>query len=342
MNRNGQPDVSVLIAAHNESANIEVCVRSVLGCAGPDSFEVVVVDDGSTDDTASIVASLADSDGRVRLVSQKQSGKGCALNSAMRFARGVTCLVTDGDCRVPSSWVLGMASELERVDLVYGTFRLWDTPSDGGLWLKVQEAKLRVKFGSGAPRVFSPVGASMGFKRVVWEDIGGFAENGTGADRDFGERALKRDWLVSSSLADHSRVLTQGSRTYWGFLRQALRWRNVRGLRNLCGGSWPGWEQAVALVYASGVSLAFLLWTTGCLVTGSWAALGLGVLGVVWVDLFAYAKPLIRLATRSETRMWPLYFLGWVVCMLPVRLCEIPYVVARLVRGVEPVWERER
>ena len=337
-----EPTVSVLIAAHNEAADIEACLRSVLACSSPDGFEVVVVDDGSTDGTAGIVQRVADGDARVQVLSQSRGGKGPALNHAMRHARGATCLVTDADCKVPVSWVTGMMSELEHADLVYGTFLLWDAPSDNRLWSNIVESKQRVKWGPEAPMVLSPYGASVAFKRVVWEDIGGFAESGTGEDADFSDRAIRRGWLVSNSPAEHARVLTRVPRTYPIFVRQVLRWRNVRELRDLLHGRWPRRERVASLVYASGVSLAFLLWTVGCLVTGRWAGLGLGILGVVVVDLFAYRRPLIHLAARSETRVVTLYFLGWVLCMLPVRLCETPYLLLRLVKGVAPTWKPTR
>jgi len=341
-NVNSQPGISVLIAAHNEAASMEACLRSVLACSAPDGLEVVVVDDGSTDDTGATVEDLSREDARVRLVSQPQGGKGRALNAAMRQARGAICLVTDADCRVPPSWVTGMVSELERTHVVYGTCRLWDSPADGGWWPRVLESKWRVKWGPEAPKVLSPVGASMGCKRVVWQDIGGFAESGSGADADFADRAMKRGWLVSNSLADHARVLTRGPSTYWGFLRQTLRWRNWRAWGKLLSGRWPGWRRAMALGYASGVSLVFLVWTVWCLATGSWAGLGLGVLAVVGVDLVVYRKPLSRLAGRPETRMWALRFPVWVLCMLPVRLLEIPYVLVRGLRGAGSAWRPER
>ncbi len=341
-NLNSRPGISVLIAAHNEAASIEACLRSVLACSGPDGFEVVVVDDGSTDDTRAIVQNLARTDARLSLVSQEQGGKGRALNAASHHARGAVYLVTDADCRVPASWVTGMVSELERTDVVYGTCRLWDSPADGGWWPRVLESKWRVKWGAGAPEILSPVGASMGCKRAVWQDIGGFTEIGSGADSDFAERAIRRGWRVSNSLANHARVLTRGPSTYWSFLRQMLRWRNWRGWRNLLIGRWPGRRGAMALAYASGVSFVFLVWTLWCLVTGNWAGLGLGILAVVGVDLVAYRKPLIRLAARPETRVWTLCFLGWVVCMLPVRLAEIPYLLVRVLRGADSVWKPAR
>ena len=107
MNRNGQPAASVVIAAHRERGNIEACLRSVLECSGPDEFEVVVVDDGSTDDTRMLVAGLAAGDPRLILVSRPRGGKARALNRAVGQSRSCVCLITDADCRVPASWVAG-------------------------------------------------------------------------------------------------------------------------------------------------------------------------------------------------------------------------------------------
>ena len=61
-------DVTVLIPARDEAAHIEATVRSVLAQTGVPRLSIVVLDDGSTDDTASIVEALAAADDRVRLV----------------------------------------------------------------------------------------------------------------------------------------------------------------------------------------------------------------------------------------------------------------------------------
>jgi len=337
------PGISVVIAAHNEAAIIEACLRTVLACSGPDKFEVVVVDDGSTDGTRQIVQKVVDRDARVSVLSQARGGKGRALNYGIRCTHGAACLSTDADCRVPPDWVSGMASELKRRDVVFGTTRLlYESPSGGGLWRNIMESKRRIKFGPGAPAVLTPVGQSVGFKRTVWEDLGGFSEIGTGEDADFAERAIRRGWVVSNSTEQHARVLTEPPHTYRGFFRQSLRWRNWRELRDVLHGSWPRRERVVPLLHGSGVSLAFLLWTVLCIVTGNSAGLGLGILVVVGIDCVPYAKPLVRLAARSQTRMWTCYFLGWVICTLPVRLCETPYVLVRLVRGEKPFWEHSR
>src|SRR5439155_3256672 len=100
------PLVSAIIPARNEAANIDTCVRSVLGTAY-DPVEIVVVDDGSTDGTGEIVERLVqapETRGRVRLVRGAALpaawfGKQWALIQGYRVARGELLLFIDADTR---------------------------------------------------------------------------------------------------------------------------------------------------------------------------------------------------------------------------------------------------
>jgi chlorobactene glucosyltransferase len=99
---NGTP-VSVIIPARNEAAVIETVVRSVLASTYR-PLELLVVDDRSTDDTASIVQRLATEDPRVRLVRGEPMpegwyGKPWACLQGYRTARGDILLFTDADTR---------------------------------------------------------------------------------------------------------------------------------------------------------------------------------------------------------------------------------------------------
>jgi chlorobactene glucosyltransferase len=91
--------VSIIVPARNESATITRLLRSILGTTyGP--FEVVVVDDRSTDDTASVVESLADE--RVRVIRGEELpdgwyGKPWACYQGYRAAKGNLLLFTDAD-----------------------------------------------------------------------------------------------------------------------------------------------------------------------------------------------------------------------------------------------------
>lgn len=81
------PRFSVVIAAYNVSAYIEETLASVLSQEHP-SFEVVLVDDGSTDDTLAIVERIAEGDSRLRVFTKENGGCASGQNVAIAEARG--------------------------------------------------------------------------------------------------------------------------------------------------------------------------------------------------------------------------------------------------------------
>jgi len=85
------------MAARNAESFVAAAIDSALGQTYPD-FELLVVDDASTDRTADIVASYAAKDERIRLLRQAESGGACvAWNTALREARGEWIAVLDAD-----------------------------------------------------------------------------------------------------------------------------------------------------------------------------------------------------------------------------------------------------
>ncbi len=93
------PLVSVIVPAFNAAVTIRECLVSVISLDYPrDKLEVIVVNDGSTDGTASIVAELmADGKTSIRLVNQENLGKGAALNNAIKECKGEFFACLDSD-----------------------------------------------------------------------------------------------------------------------------------------------------------------------------------------------------------------------------------------------------
>jgi succinoglycan biosynthesis protein ExoO len=91
--------VSVLVPAYNAASSIESAIQSALSQTMPD-LEIVVVDDGSTDDTRSVVEDLARNDPRVRvIVHEENRGTSRAVNLAIDSARGAWVSQLDADDR---------------------------------------------------------------------------------------------------------------------------------------------------------------------------------------------------------------------------------------------------
>lgn len=90
------PRFSVTIPAYNAEATLAETVGSVR-CQDHDSFEVVIVDDGSTDSTLALARELAASDPRIVVVSQENRGSGGAYNTAVRAARADLLVMLSAD-----------------------------------------------------------------------------------------------------------------------------------------------------------------------------------------------------------------------------------------------------
>lgn len=96
-------DISVLIATYNGAERLARTLRAIE--ASPSTtWEVVVVDDGSSDDTPRVLAELA-RELPVRSLAQTNSGKSAALNRAMEIAKGGLFVFTDDDIEPSASWL---------------------------------------------------------------------------------------------------------------------------------------------------------------------------------------------------------------------------------------------
>ncbi|HEX4507145.1 MAG TPA: glycosyltransferase family A protein [Alphaproteobacteria bacterium] len=85
--------ISVLIACYNAEAYVAEAIRSVLNQTAP-AHEVIVIDDGSTDGTADVLADFA---GRIRVLSQSNHGVAAALNAGLANATGEAIAFLDAD-----------------------------------------------------------------------------------------------------------------------------------------------------------------------------------------------------------------------------------------------------
>src|SRR3990172_5854865 len=125
------PSVSVLIPARNEGLVIQKTLQSILELDyPPDRLEVIVINDGSTDNTEAVVQELATLDSRVHLISipveEGGRGKSAALNIALRQASHPVIGVYDADNRPEPQALRYMAEQLmsdAKLGAVIGKFR---------------------------------------------------------------------------------------------------------------------------------------------------------------------------------------------------------------------------
>ena len=121
------PKVSVIIPVYNVKDYLEKCVDSILCQTEPD-FELLLIDDGSTDGGGELCDALAERDPRVRVIHQENGGPGSARNTGIREAAGKWLLQVDGDDWIDPGLLETTleAGERENADLVMFGMRFVD------------------------------------------------------------------------------------------------------------------------------------------------------------------------------------------------------------------------
>ena len=179
-----KPLVSVVIATYNMARFLPLALRSALG-QSYENIEVLVIDDGSQDDTRAVMAPFSD-DHRVRYIFQQNAGQAAAKNHGIREARGECVAFLDAD----DLWV---PDKLERqmplflrsaaVGIVYSRFGYID---EAGRDLRIEDYELFRGRVSGALliRNFIGFGTSV-VRKECFDRLGSFDESiGMGIDYD--------------------------------------------------------------------------------------------------------------------------------------------------------------
>ncbi len=119
VNEKFKPFVTVMIPAHNEESVITNTVENILKMDYP-NFEVIVIDDRSSDNTASVIKNLEAKHEQVRaLIREKDAfpGKSAVLNDALKMAHGEAILVFDADATVEPDFLNRLVPNLEPADV---------------------------------------------------------------------------------------------------------------------------------------------------------------------------------------------------------------------------------
>jgi glycosyltransferase involved in cell wall biosynthesis len=189
-----QPVVSIIVPARNAEKFIRRQVEALLSQESRARFEVVVVDNRSTDKTRAVVESLISKDARLRIVNAPDNdGASYARNVGVRSTSSEYILITDADDVVHAGWVEEFVGAFaEGAKVVGGILRYVD---HDGKWLFTESGVYPTSWAG--PGV---AGSACGFARGLFDAVGGFDEDMKSGfdDIDFFVRAGYRGFTVSS------------------------------------------------------------------------------------------------------------------------------------------------
>jgi glycosyltransferase involved in cell wall biosynthesis len=248
-------DLSVVIPARNEAGTISDQLDALADQEWTGAWEVVVVDNGSTDTTPDLVTARARRDPRVRLVrALERAGLNYARNVGIGATRGRAFVLCDADDLVAPGWVAAMGTALAGSELVTGVLELdrlnprWLADSRG----RGDERGLPTFHG-----IFPTVhGNNMGMQRWAWDRLGRFDEDVLigSDDVELSMRAWQAgvpvqfvpDAVVHYRYRPEPSALWRQGRNYGRSRPLVVRRLRDRGLE--CPGPFSGWRSWLWLV----------------------------------------------------------------------------------------------
>ncbi|ASJ12392.1 glycosyltransferase [Thermococcus thioreducens] len=233
--REWSPKVSIIIPAYNEGERILRAIKSALAQDYPD-FEVIVIDDGSKDNTFEVAFSVKDP--RLRVYRKNHGGKAKALNFGLSKASGEIVVTTDADSRLEPDAVKELVRRFYS-DEILGVGGQVRVAGESFLEIAQDAEHLRIAMFRRAKELddlsLAP-GPIAAFRREVLGRIGGFVEEivedyaTTKAVKEFGKVVY----------APRAKVWTEMPKSISVLWRQRKRWF-LGDLKNLGGGFTKDW-----------------------------------------------------------------------------------------------------
>jgi glycosyltransferase involved in cell wall biosynthesis len=229
----GVPDdvfVSFVIIAYNEAANIARTLAAISALKDLGEHEVIVVDDGSRDGTAQIVASITEQNPSVRLINLTENrGRGYARSKGIAAARGELIATVDADIILPPDWLARTRAAIGAHDAVGGI-----AVPDGDVAYLYKRFRLVPRVVRGTTTVTGNNGL---YRRAVFDVVNFDPALREGEDSAL-NHAMDRQGLSSATipglLVEHQENKTFATSLKFlfdtgnGATRQLLRYRHVR------------------------------------------------------------------------------------------------------------------
>lgn len=224
-----KPFVSVLIPSHNEESVISDTIANILTLDYP-NYEIIVIDDRSEDNTASVIKDLEKRYEKVTAIIRDKNafpGKSAVLNEAMAYAKGEAILVFDSDARIEKDFLSKLVTALEPEDVGAVQARKVIMNAEQNFLTRCQnnEYALDTHFQVGRDAVKGAVelrGNGELIKRTALADIGGWNNYTITDDLDMSTRLQIKGWDVR--FCPNVCVYEEGVVALFPLIKQRRRW----------------------------------------------------------------------------------------------------------------------
>lgn len=220
------PFVSVIIPAYNEESVIDRTIESILNSNYP-NLEVIVIDDGSKDQTPSVVSRKYNTIEKVLLFQKKNGGKASAINLGIRKAKGDIFIAIDADTVVSPDSISALIRHFsdENIAAVSGNVRVGNKKNLLTTWQHIEYVTgFNLEKRAFATLNCVPVvpGAIGAWRKQVVEELGYFTDDTLAEDTDMTLKIIRQGYKVV--IDEQAYAYTEAPETIRDFLKQRFRW----------------------------------------------------------------------------------------------------------------------
>lgn len=219
--------ISIVIAARNAASTIAAQLDAICAQETALAWEVVIVDDESTDGTRSIVDDYVAKWPNIRLISGRGLGVSAARNTGIKASSAPAIATVDADDVVAQGWLSAMAVALSESPLVAGALEIQYLNPERVL--ETRGARLTLGPGSYSGIFQFAHSCNLGVQRRVLDTVGGFDESLTaGEDIEFSYRCWRSG--INLAYAESAIVHYRYRTTLRGLWRQGIAYGRIRPL----------------------------------------------------------------------------------------------------------------
>jgi len=219
------PNLSIILPAHNEEEVIEDTLKSILNANYPNKREIIVVNDGSTDDTGKVVKKMNKKYSQIKLFNLKHQGKAASLSFGMKHAKYDTLIFLDADSSLGKDSLKELVQPLanKKIAAVSGVIRA-KTTKNPLTWFQDFEYLMTSgwRYVTNKINSVSVVPGFMAIKKQALEDIGGFSTDTLTEDFDVALNLKKTGYNIAMS--PRAVIHTQVPNSFKKLFSQRFRW----------------------------------------------------------------------------------------------------------------------
>lgn len=220
-------EISFITPVYNNASTLGKSIEAMLAQSTKRSFEIIVIDDGSTDDSAKIALSFSESHKNIKVISKENGGEASALNVGVKEASGKYICIAEGDVELEPDWIEKNIKEFDDPQ-VMGVGGHLVTPRNDPWIARIAGYEVEHKLDKNAKYVSHITSANAMYRAEIFEEVGTYNEKliNSCLDADVNLRIIDKGYKLVYNR--EAKALHHYKTTLFGFMNRVYYYARYR------------------------------------------------------------------------------------------------------------------